>query len=374
MTMLALCPPKPNEFDNATSQVGRVARLVRDVVEVALGILGLVVDRRRHLPVAHRERREDGLDRAGGAEAVTRRALRRRHRRPLRVLFAERLLDHARLRRVAERRRRRVRVDVADVRRLDAGVVERHPHRARRVLARRIGLRHVRRVRRDAVAGELAVDLRAARTRVLELLEHEDRSRLAHHEPVARAIERTRRALRIVVAARERAHRVEAGDADLGDRRLRPAREHHVGATHADRVRGVADRHVRRRAGRALRHQRPLGAELDRHPAGAHVRDDARDRERAHAVRARARAGCRSSPGTSAGRRCRSRPTRRPAPAPSRCRCPSRSPPGAPPRGSSARSGPCGARPCGRSTASGRTPSARTRSARCTRCSSGRTG
>ena len=47
MTIVALCPPKPNEFEIATSVAA--ARLVRDVVEVALGILDLVVDRGRQL-------------------------------------------------------------------------------------------------------------------------------------------------------------------------------------------------------------------------------------------------------------------------------------------------------------------------------------
>ena len=50
---------------------------------------------------------------------------------------------------------------------------------------------------------------------MLELLEHEDGRRLAHHEPVALVVERARRMGGIVVAAGERAHRVEPGDADL---------------------------------------------------------------------------------------------------------------------------------------------------------------
>src|SRR5262249_57069468 len=77
-----------------------VARLVRDVVEVALGVRHLIVDRRRHLAVADREGREDGLDCSTGAETVAGRALRRRDRRLARLLLAERELDHTRLRRV----------------------------------------------------------------------------------------------------------------------------------------------------------------------------------------------------------------------------------------------------------------------------------
>ena len=81
---------------------------------------GLVVDRRRQHAVARSPRiAEHRLDRAGGAEAVAGRALRRGDRRVARVLLAERQLDHARLGRVAERRRGAVRVDVVDLVRLD---------------------------------------------------------------------------------------------------------------------------------------------------------------------------------------------------------------------------------------------------------------
>ena len=275
---------EPEGVRDGDRQIGQVARHVRDVVEIAVRVGLVVVDRRRRLLVDERLHGEDRLDGARRAEAMAGRALRRGDGELLRVLLAERELDHARLGGVAERRRGRVRVHVADLGRVDARVGERHRHRARRVLAGRIGLGHVRRVGRHAVADELGVDLRAPRPRVLELLEHEHGGGLAHHEPVALVVERARRMLRIVVAPRERAHRVEAGDADLGDRRLGAAGEHHVRAAEADRVHRVADRHVRRRARGALAHQRPLRPELDRDPACAHVRNDRRDRERAHAV------------------------------------------------------------------------------------------
>ena len=142
----------------------------------------------------------------------------------------------------------------------------------------------MRRVGGDPVAEQLGVDPRAAGLRMLQLLEHEHCRRLAHHQAVAVLLERPRRARRVVVAPRQRAHRVEAGDPDLRDRRLGAAREHHVRAADANLVHRVADRHVRRRARGALAHQRPARAELDRHPAGAHVRDDRRDRERADAI------------------------------------------------------------------------------------------
>ena len=202
-----------------------------------------------------------------------------------------------------------MRVDVVDLVRADARVAERHLER--RHGPGRIGIGDVLRVGGQAVAGDLRVDLRAARLRVLELFEHEQRARLAHHEAVPPRVERPRSPLGVVIAPREGAHRAEARDAHLAHRRLGTAAEHHVGATQPDRVRSVTDRHVRGGTRRALGEKRPARAELDRDPAGAEVRDDRRDRERIDPVRARGRRARRGTPGTTAGRRCRSRPPRR---------------------------------------------------------------
>ena len=119
---------------------------------------------------------------------------------------------------------------------------------------------------------------------MLELLEHEHRARLAHHEPVAVGVERPRPALRIVVPLRERAHRAETCDADPGHRRLGTSAEHDIRAAEPDRVEPVADRHVRRRARGRLGGERAPRAELHRNPGGGHVRDDLDDREGPDAV------------------------------------------------------------------------------------------
>ena len=111
-------------------------------------------------------------------------------------------------------RRRAVRVDVVDVAR-DAGRASRSAllHHADHPAAILGGRGDVVRVARHPVAGELAVDRRAAVLRVLELLEDEDARAFAHHEAVAVQVPRTRGALRLVVARRERAHGREAADA-----------------------------------------------------------------------------------------------------------------------------------------------------------------
>src|SRR5918999_540598 len=96
----------------------------------------------------------------------------------------------------------------------DRRIPERHSHRARRVLARRVRLRDVVRVRGEAVTEHLGVDLRPTGAGVLELLEHDEGTGLAHDEAVAAGVERPRGLPRVADAPRERTHGAEAGDAD----------------------------------------------------------------------------------------------------------------------------------------------------------------
>ena len=156
-----MCPPSPIAFERATSTSTR-ARLVRDVVEVALRVGVPVVDRRRQHAVVERERAHHRLERAGGAEAVARHRLRRGDGEPVGVV-AEDLLERARLGEVAERRRGAVGVDVADPLRRDPGRLERRRDHRRDTGRLGLGLREVVRVVRGAVAEHLGVDRRAAR-------------------------------------------------------------------------------------------------------------------------------------------------------------------------------------------------------------------
>ena len=66
---VAFVPPKPNALRQRDLDV-LLARLVRDVVEVAVGIGRLVVDGRRQHPVVEGQHGGDGLDAARGAEQV----------------------------------------------------------------------------------------------------------------------------------------------------------------------------------------------------------------------------------------------------------------------------------------------------------------
>src|SRR5437588_6827557 len=117
----SVVPAEAERVRDADGDVG-LPRLVRDVVEIALGILLLVVDRRRQHSALDSEHREDSLDGAGGAEAVPGRAFRRGDANLRRVLLAQSLLDHLGLARIAEGRRGRVRVHVTDLARINAPV------------------------------------------------------------------------------------------------------------------------------------------------------------------------------------------------------------------------------------------------------------
>ncbi len=165
-------------------------RLVRDVVEIAVGIGLLVVRGRRENAVVQREHAHHRLDRPGRPEAVARDRLRRGNRELVGVV-AEHLLDRARLGEVAERRRGPVRVDVPDAFRIDVGTAQRSAHHVADPDCLGFGLRHVVRVVRSAVAEHLGIDSRTARASLLELLEDERGRALAHHEPLARRVERS---------------------------------------------------------------------------------------------------------------------------------------------------------------------------------------
>ena len=80
---------------------------------------------------------------------------------------------------------------ITDRERLETEIAETRRHRERPggAASSRIGVGHVRRVGGQAVAEKLGIDLGAASLGMFELLEHDHRARLAHHESVALRIE-----------------------------------------------------------------------------------------------------------------------------------------------------------------------------------------
>src|SRR5439155_3918522 len=108
--------------------------LSRNVVEVALGVLGMQVDGWRDHPVADRQRAHHRFDRARRPHHVAGHRLGTADRQPLRVL-AEYAVNGVRLEFVVQRGAGAVRVDVVDALRLDPGFAQGPPHGQKRSLA-----------------------------------------------------------------------------------------------------------------------------------------------------------------------------------------------------------------------------------------------
>ena len=225
--------------------------MVRHEVEGGLDRRVVEIDGRGRHAVADGEQREDRFDRAGRAEKVAGGRLGRGHRHLARGV-AEQPLDGLQLDLVAHLRRGAVGVDVVDVVGGDPGALHRHPHAALGAVAILGRRRDVIGVAREAVADDLAIDLRAAGERMLALLEDDDAGALADDEAVAVAVIGSRRLGRTVVeVGRERPAGGEARDRQPVDRRLGAAGDHDVGVAERDQPGRIADGMGRRSSRRS---------------------------------------------------------------------------------------------------------------------------
>ncbi len=153
---VVLFPPKAKELERTTSgAIGPGAR--RDVIQVALRILRLAVDRRGDEALRDGQDRDDRLQGAGRAQGVAVHRFRRTDGNPPGPR-AEDLLDRPRLHEVVGRRRRAVGVDVIDRLRLQSGVRQGLPHRPDRPGGADIRRGHVVRIAGHAVAQHLGQD------------------------------------------------------------------------------------------------------------------------------------------------------------------------------------------------------------------------
>ena len=205
-------------------------------------------------------------------------------------MVAEDVLDRARLGRVAERRRRAVRVDVADAlrRRRRRAAAPRASSPRRRPSPGPAAPCGARRSTRRSRAPRRRSSRRAlARGSSSSSSEHA--RALAHDEAGARRVERARGVRRVLVLDREPAHRAEAGEDQRVHARLGAAREDGVGVAALDQLRRLADRV---RAGRARRDDRVVRAadpERDRDLPARRVDEHVREEERRDAVGPRSR-------------------------------------------------------------------------------------
>ena len=163
-------------------------------------------------------------------------------------VITEHLLERERFRRIVERCRAAVGVDVLDISRRDVAVGERALHRSRGLRSVRPRGGHVMRVIRVSISYELGVDMGASGARALQFLEHEDGAALAHHEAIAVAVEGSRGSLRLVVARRHSTNDRERAKSEWRERRLGGAAEHDVRIAVANLTEAVTDRDRARRA------------------------------------------------------------------------------------------------------------------------------
>src|SRR5262249_49897613 len=132
-----------------------------DVVQVTVGVRRLVVDGGRQHPVPERLDAGDQLDGAGGGDQVADHTLAAADRDPVGAL-AEHVLDRQRLDLVVDLGAGAVGVDVADLFRRQAAVLEGLPDTGDGPPALLVAVGHPEGVRRAAVAGQLGVDAGAA--------------------------------------------------------------------------------------------------------------------------------------------------------------------------------------------------------------------
>ncbi len=203
-----------------------------------------------------------------------------------RTVAAERADQGAGLGDVAERRARRVGVDVADVLRLEAGVLERQRDAAGSTLAGRLGSGHVVGVGGHAGAGEAGVHLRAAGLRELLALEHQHAGALAEDEAVALLVVRAAGRLRLVVPLGQRAQLGEPGQRQRVHAGLRATGDDDVDRAGAQQEQRPGERLRAGRAGADGGVDPGAGAELQADRGGRAVGHEHRDEVRADPSRA----------------------------------------------------------------------------------------
>src|SRR5206468_7424222 len=142
-----------------------------------------------------------------------------------------------------------VRIRMAGLLGVDPARLERFPHGPHRALAFRLRGGEVVHVGAGAVTGDLGEDARAARLRVIHVLEQEHHRALAHDEAVASDVERTAGLLRLVVALAGRLDLAERAHRERRDGRLRPTREHRLGVAALDDLGCLTDAVSAGRAG-----------------------------------------------------------------------------------------------------------------------------
>ena len=166
-------------------------------------------------------------------------------------IVSEDPLDGLGLTNITHRGARGVGIDVIDLFRAHLSVLEPHLDGPCRTGSLGIGRGHVVGVAGVAVAHDLAINAGPTLLGMLQLLEHQHRRALTHHETVAVPIERATGMLRVVIAGGHGLHGRKAAHAQRHDGGFGTASEHDRSVSALDRPPGLTNRVVAGRAGRA---------------------------------------------------------------------------------------------------------------------------
>ena len=195
---------------------------------------------------------------------------------------AEGAFDDRGLGRVVEAGRGSVGVDVIDVRRCEARLVEGDRKRARGCLD--AGLRDVCRVGGRRVPGELRQNRRSTRRRSVPRLQDDDARASAEDHAESIAAERAAHARGVAAGGGgEHPHRLPAPQNAGGDGRLGATGDHDVGAVRSDYLRRFADGMRCSRTRRRQRQRRSAEAPAHAHLGGRCIVHDSRNAERMQA-------------------------------------------------------------------------------------------
>src|SRR5271170_6853831 len=230
------------EAEGIRERVGnfRFARVIGNVIEVALRVGFFVIYGGRHDLVAKSQHADAGFEASGAAEQMTGHGFRRADG----YFFgarAEDAFERFGFDGVADGRGSAVRIHVADVIGRNARVFQRGHRDAIAAVAVLGGLGDVISVARHSVADNFRQNFRATALRVFQSFQNHHAGTLADNEAVAISIEGAAGVLGIVIARGESAHGGESANAHGGDGGFGAASDHHIGSTALNNFEGVTD-------------------------------------------------------------------------------------------------------------------------------------
>src|SRR5215472_3779309 len=195
-------------------------------------------------------------------------------------MLAKGALDRRCLDFITDRRRSAMRVDVADLFRVDAGITHSIAHDTEATISIFGGLGDVVGVCTHAGADDFGKNLRVSLLSMLEFFQNHDASAFPDHKAVAILVPWTAGAMWIIVACGKSAHSRKSTDAHRSDRSLGAAGNHHVGIAVLDDACSVADGVGAGGASRTSRLVRTLGVVTHTDLSSGEVYDGRRNEER----------------------------------------------------------------------------------------------